>query len=41
LAYPEELRHSRRVEAFRDFVLDEVIAYRKRNKANAAANAKT
>ncbi len=39
LAYPEELRHSRRVEAFRDFVLDEVIAYRRRNKANAAATA--
>lgn len=33
LAYPEELRHSRRVEAFRDFVLDEVIAHRRHNKA--------
>jgi len=33
LAYPEELRHSKRIEAFRDFVLDEVIAYRRRNKA--------
>ncbi len=32
LAYPEELRHSKRVEAFRDFVVDEVIAYRRRNK---------
>ena len=32
LAYPEELRHSKRVEVFRDFVIDEVIAYRKRNK---------
>jgi len=32
LAYPEELRHSKRVEAFRDFVIDEVIAYRRRNK---------
>jgi DNA-binding transcriptional LysR family regulator len=32
LAYPEELRHSKRVEAFRDFVIDEVIAYRKRSK---------
>jgi DNA-binding transcriptional LysR family regulator len=30
LAYPEELRQSKRVSAFRDFVLDEVIAYRKR-----------
>ncbi|MBM2576546.1 LysR family transcriptional regulator [Jannaschia sp. Os4] len=29
LAYPEELRGSRRVEAFRDFVLEEVVAYRK------------
>lgn len=32
LAYPEELRHSKRVTAFRDFVLEEVIAYR-RNRA--------
>jgi len=32
LAYPEELRQSKRVEAFREFVVDEVIAYRKRNK---------
>ena len=32
LAYPEELRHSKRVEAFREFVIDEVIAYRRRNK---------
>ena len=32
LAYPEELRHSKRVEAFRNFVIDEVIAYRRRNK---------
>lgn len=32
LAYPEELRHSKRVEAFREFVVDEVIAYRRRNK---------
>ena len=32
LAYPEELRHSKRVEAFRDFVLDEIISYRKRNR---------
>ena len=29
LAYPEELRHSRRVAAFRDFVMDEVIAHRR------------
>ncbi|MFQ5437886.1 MAG: LysR family transcriptional regulator [Paracoccaceae bacterium] len=32
LAYPEELRHSKRIEAFRDFVVEEVIAYRKRQK---------
>jgi len=29
LAYPEELRHSKRVSAFRDFVLEGVIAYRR------------
>ncbi|MCV3272408.1 LysR family transcriptional regulator [Roseobacter sinensis] len=29
LAYPEELRHSQRVAAFKDFVQDEIIAYRK------------
>lgn len=29
LAYPEELRHSKRVAAFRDFVLEGVIAYRR------------
>ena len=28
LAYPEELRHSKRVAAFRDFVLDEIKEYR-------------
>ena len=28
LAYPEELRHSKRVQAFRDFVLDEIRLYR-------------
>ncbi|MDW4497521.1 LysR family transcriptional regulator [Sulfitobacter sp. D35] len=34
LAYPEELRHSQRIAAFRDFVQDEIITYRKllRNK---------
>jgi DNA-binding transcriptional LysR family regulator len=30
LAYPEELRHSKRVQAFRDFVQDEIITHRKR-----------
>ena len=29
LAYPEELRQSKRVAAFRDFVLEEIIAYRR------------
>ncbi|WP_146343974.1 LysR family transcriptional regulator [Falsiphaeobacter marinintestinus] len=29
LAYPEELRHSQRIFAFRDFVQDEIIAHRK------------
>ncbi len=30
LAFPEELRHSKRVEAFRNFVQDEVIAHRRK-----------
>lgn len=29
LAYPEELRHSKRVSAFRDFVMDEISTYRR------------
>lgn len=29
LAYPEELRHSKRIAAFRDFVQEEISAYRK------------
>jgi len=29
LAYPEELRHSKRVVVFRDFVLDEISNYRR------------
>ncbi|HMO71305.1 MAG TPA: LysR family transcriptional regulator [Paracoccaceae bacterium] len=33
LAYPEELRHSKRVAAFRDFVTEEIFAYRKRQQA--------
>ena len=36
LAYPEELRHSKRVAAFRDFVQDEIIAHRKSLRALAA-----
>jgi len=30
LAFPEELRHSKRITAFRDFVQEEVIAHRRR-----------
>jgi DNA-binding transcriptional LysR family regulator len=37
LAYPEELRHSKRVAAFRDFVTDEIMAYRRRQADEAAA----
>jgi DNA-binding transcriptional LysR family regulator len=36
LAFPEELRGARRIEAFRDFVLEEVVAYR-RARAEAGA----
>jgi DNA-binding transcriptional LysR family regulator len=32
LAYPEELRHSKRVAAFRDFIADEIQSYRKRQQ---------
>ena len=35
LAYPEELRQSKRIAAFRDFVMEEIIAYRKRQKEEA------
>lgn len=37
LAYPEELRHSKRVAAFRDFVTDEIMAFRRRKQDDAAA----
>jgi len=37
LAYPEELRHSKRIAAFRDFVQDEIIARRKLEREAAAA----
>lgn len=30
LAYPEELRHSKRVAAFRDFVMEEIFSHRKK-----------
>ncbi len=35
LAYPEELRHSKRVAAFRDFVQEEIIAHRRSVRALA------
>lgn len=35
LAYPEELRQSKRVTAFRDFVLEEIISHRKLMKDQA------
>ena len=37
LAYPEELRQSQRVAAFRDFVQDEIITYRKQLRATEDA----
>ena len=37
LAYPEELRQSKRVSAFRDFVTEEVIAHRRRIRDAKAA----
>ena len=36
LAYPEELRHSKRIAAFRDFVQDEIMAHRASRKAMGA-----
>ncbi|MGH1578980.1 LysR family transcriptional regulator [Planktotalea sp.] len=36
LAYPEELRQSKRIHVFRDFVQDEIIAYRKQQKESGA-----
>lgn len=37
LAYPEELRQSRRVAAFRDFVVEEIFNYRRNRRDNADA----
>lgn len=37
LAYPEELRHSKRVTAFRDFVQEEIVAYRRARRESGAA----
>lgn len=36
LAYPEELRNSKRISAFRDFVTKEIFAYRKKQEEEAA-----
>ena len=35
LAYPEELRQSKRIQVFRDFVQDEIIAYRRSQREKA------
>ncbi len=35
LAYPEELRQSKRISAFRDFVMEEITAQRKRQRVEA------
>lgn len=37
LAYPEELRHSKRVAAFRDFILAEIAAYKRAQREAAEA----
>ena len=39
LAYPEELRQSKRIMVFRDFVQEEIIAHRRRMKETGAAPA--
>ncbi|MBM1219257.1 LysR family transcriptional regulator [Ponticoccus sp. SC2-23] len=39
LAYPEELRQSKRIMVFRDFVQEEIIAHRRRMKEAAVAPA--
>ena len=39
LAYPEELRQSKRIAAFRDFVTEEIFEHRKRLKAQHASAA--
>ena len=32
LAYPEELRHSKRIEAFRDFVENEILEDKRKSR---------
>jgi DNA-binding transcriptional LysR family regulator len=36
LAYPEELRQSKRVAAFREFVADEIVSFRRKQAPEAA-----
>ncbi|MFP4273558.1 MAG: LysR family transcriptional regulator [Paracoccaceae bacterium] len=38
LAYPEELRHSKRIAVFRDFVQEEIVAHRKHLREEEAAS---
>lgn len=38
LAYPEELRQSKRISAFRDFVSEEIIARRRRQRESGTTN---
>ncbi len=38
LAYVEELRHSKRIGAFRDFVLEEITAFRRRSNVSLQAS---
>ncbi|WP_172330808.1 LysR family transcriptional regulator [Mangrovicoccus sp. HB161399] len=38
LAYPEELRQSKRIAAFRDFVMDEIAIYRRNAQISAGAS---
>ncbi|MGH1453061.1 MAG: LysR family transcriptional regulator [Paracoccaceae bacterium] len=37
LAYPEELRQSKRISAFREFVQEEIISYRKQQREQAVS----
>jgi len=37
LAYPEELRQSKRIHAFRDFLIEELSTYRQRQREEDAA----
>ena len=38
LAYPEELRHSKRIEVFRDFITEEISAHRKNMRDDEGSN---